>query len=153
MTANRSATAQWIGSGTEGRGRLHTPSQVLTNTPYSYLTRFAEGAGTNPEELIAAAHASCFCMKLVFSLQAAGLLVTSIHVSCQLLMENGTIVESYLQVEAVVPGLLPAAFDVLALDAQQNCPVSKLLLLPVKLQATLRQESTPTPYASNATAG
>lgn len=141
MLTSRSATARWTGSGTDGHGYLSTPSTVLTDSRYSYLTRFADGAGTNPEELIAAAHASCFSMKLAFNLQAAGLTATRIHTSCQLSIENGTIAGSHLQVEMTVEGLQSVDFDALVLDAQQNCPVSKMLAVPITITATLLHEA------------
>ncbi|GGE93722.1 OsmC family peroxiredoxin [Hymenobacter cavernae] len=139
MTITRSANAHWTGTGTAGQGNLDTPSKVLKQAQYSYLTRFADGIGTNPEELVAAAHAGCFSMKLAFNLQAVSLVPQSIDTRCELVLENGTIVSSHLQVEAVVPGLSPEQFEELVEDARQNCPVSKLLTVPVTAEALLKQ--------------
>ncbi|WP_416381025.1 OsmC family peroxiredoxin [Hymenobacter sp. GOD-10R] len=135
----RSATAHWIGSGTAGTGQLNTPSKVLRQAQYSYLTRFADGIGTNPEELVAAAHAGCFSMKLAFNMQAIGLVPRSIDTRCEVVLENGTIVSSHLQVEAVVPNLTPEQFEELVADARQNCPVSKLLTIATTSEALLKQ--------------
>jgi len=139
----RSATAHWTGSGTAGLGQLTTSSNVLKQAQYSYLTRFADGIGTNPEELIAAAHAGCFSMKLAFNLQSIGLVPRSINTQCEVVLENGTIVSSHLQVEAVVPDLTPEQFEELVADARQNCPVSKLLTISTTSKALLKQATEP----------
>src|SRR4051812_27138870 len=96
----RSATANWKGSGKEGKGTVTTDSKVLNNNQYSYLSRFESGAGTNPEELIAAAHAGCFSMKLSFVLGAAGFTPDNIDTTCTITLENGAITESHLSVSA-----------------------------------------------------
>ncbi|WP_394334999.1 OsmC family peroxiredoxin [Hymenobacter crusticola] len=134
----RSATAHWIGSGTAGLGQLTTPSNVLKQAQYSYLTRFANGVGTNPEELVAAAHAGCFSMKLAFNLQALGVVPTFINTQCEVVLENGTIISSHLRVEAVVPDLSLQQFEELVADARQNCPVSKLLTISTTSEALLK---------------
>ena len=139
MNITRCATAHWRGSGTAGQGNLTTSSKVLKQAQYSYLTRFADGIGTNPEELLAAAHAGCFSMKLAFNLQAIGRVPKSIDTRCELLLENGAIVRSHLQVEAVVPDLSAAQFEELVADARQNCPVSKLLIVSTTSEAMLKQ--------------
>src|SRR6476620_3345234 len=96
----RKASAVWNGSGKEGSGHLTTNSGVLTNTQYSYNSRFENGIGTNPEELVAAAHAGCFSMKLSFILGAAGFTPDNIDTKCTITLENGTITESHLDVKA-----------------------------------------------------
>lgn len=133
----RSATAVWNGSGKEGKGNLSTQSGVFKGKPYSYSSRFEDGEGTNPEELIAAAHAGCFSMKLSFVLGAAGFTPDEIHTDCTITLENGTITESHLVLKAKVPGISKEKFDECAKDAEQNCPVSKLLKCEITLDATL----------------
>lgn len=133
----RSATAEWLGSGKEGKGNLSTQSTTLNKTQYSFSSRFEEGVGTNPEELIAAAHAGCFSMKLSFVLGAAGFTPDSINTSCVITLENGAITSSQLTTTAKVPGITPEKFAECADDAKQNCPVSKLLNTAISLEATL----------------
>ncbi|SNC60716.1 osmotically inducible protein OsmC [Hymenobacter gelipurpurascens] len=137
MSLLRNATAHWYGRGSDGLGQLDTGSAVLQHTPYSYTTRFAEGVGTNPEELIAAAHAGCLSMKLAFNLQVAGYTATHINTRCEVAMREGMVTESALTVEALVPGLSPERFQELVADAQQNCAVSKLLNAAIRCEATL----------------
>jgi lipoyl-dependent peroxiredoxin len=133
----RKATAVWNGSGKEGGGHLTVPSGVFKNTQYSYLSRFEEGVGTNPEELVAAAHAGCFSMKLSFVLGAAGFTPDEIHTDCTISLDNGTITESHLVLKAKVPGISKEKFEECAEDAKQNCPVSKLLKANITLVSTL----------------
>ena len=123
----RNATAVWEGSGKEGKGHLTTQSTVLTETQYSYTSRFEEGVGTNPEELIAAAHAGCFSMKLSFVLGAAGFVPEKLETKCVITLENGAITSSHLILNAKVPGIDPVKFEEAVKEAEQNCPVSKLL--------------------------
>ena len=123
----RNATAVWEGSGKEGKGHLTTQSTVLTETQYSYGSRFEEGVGTNPEELIAAAHAGCFSMKLSFVLGAAGFVPEKLETKCVITLENGAITSSHLILNAKVPGIDPVKFEEAVKEAEQNCPVSKLL--------------------------
>jgi osmotically inducible protein OsmC len=137
MSLFRNATARWYGRGSDGLGQLDTGSAVLQQTPYSYTTRFAEGVGTNPEELIAAAHAGCLSMKLAFNLQVAGFTATHINTRCEVTMREGLVTESVLRVEALVPGLEAERFQELVADAQQNCAVSKLLNAIIRCEATL----------------
>lgn len=133
----RFANAAWIGSGKEGHGTLTTQSNVLNNTPYSYKSRFEDGPGTNPEELIAAAHAGCFSMKLAFVLGAAGFTPESIETHCENQLANGIIEFSHLTCKAKVPGITPEKFRELAEDAKINCPVSKSLNTAITLDASL----------------
>ncbi len=109
----------------------------LKEKPYSFSSRFEEGEGTNPEELIAAAHAGCFSMKLSFVLGAAGFTPESIHTDCTITLENGTITNSHLVTKVKVPGISKEKFDECAKDAEQNCPVSKLLKAEITLDAEL----------------
>src|SRR5690242_10310705 len=133
---NRTATAVWNGSGKEGSGHLTSQSTVLDKTQYSYKSRFEDGVGTNPEELIAAAHAGCFSMKLSFVLGAAGHEPTSIETTCAITLENGTITSSHLTVKATVPGIDAAKFQECADDAKANCPVSKALKMDISMEAS-----------------
>lgn len=123
----RFATANWKGSGKEGKGTNTTQSGVLKDTQYSYLSRFENGIGTNPEELIAAAHAGCFTMKLSFVLGAAGFTPDNIDTKCTITLGDGVITESHLEVKASVPGIDAAKFAECAADAKANCPISKSL--------------------------
>ena len=133
----RNATAVWNGSGKEGNGTVSTQSTVLTGAQYSYKSRFEEGVGTNPEELIAAAHAGCFSMKLSFVLGAAGFTPDKIETSCDITLEAGAVTTSDIKVTATVPGITAEKFLECANDAKANCPISKLLNCNITLQATL----------------
>lgn len=133
----RTATAIWNGSGKEGKGTLSTQSTVLSNTQYSYLSRFEQGVGTNPEELMAAAHAGCFTMKLAFVLGAAGFTPDSLETSCVISLEEGVITRSALSVNAKVPGISAEKFQECAADAKANCPVSKVYQMEITLEAAL----------------
>lgn len=137
MQIKRSATAHWEGSGKTGNGTLSTQSTVLTDTQYSYNTRFEDGVGTNPEELVGAAHAGCFSMKLAFVLQAADFIAESIDTKATVVLENGSITEVQLETSVKAEGLTQAQFDEFAADAKANCPVSKLLNANITLTATL----------------
>src|SRR3990170_210454 len=123
----RNATAVWNGSGKEGNGTVSTQSTAVSNAQYSYKSRFEQGVGTNPEELIAAAHAGCFSMKLSFVLQEAGFTADEIETNCDINFENGAITESHLTVKAKIPGISEERFQASAKDAEENCPISKLL--------------------------
>lgn len=133
----RSATAVWNGSGKEGSGTVSSQSTVLNNAQYSYKTRFEDGVGTNPEELIAAAHAGCFAMKLSFVLGAAGFTPTSLDVTCGITLDNGKITESKLELKANVPGIDQQKFNECAEEAKANCPISQLLNTNITLNAQL----------------
>lgn len=133
----RTATAQWNGSGKEGNGQLTTQSTLLNNAQYSFNTRFENGVGTNPEELIAAAHAGCFSMKLSFVLNAAGFTAESIITKCEIEFKDGAITKSHLIVNATVPNLDNDKFQECVKDAETNCPISKLLNTAISSEAVL----------------
>lgn len=135
----RQATAVWNGSGKDGNGTLGTQSTVLSNTQYSYKSRFEDGVGTNPEELMAAAHAGCFTMKLSFALGAAGFTPEKIETTCIIALENGAITTSHLQVTATVPGISKEEFDKAAQEAKTDCPVSKAYNLEISMEAGLSE--------------
>jgi osmotically inducible protein OsmC len=136
---SRHATAKWNGTGKEGTGHLETQSGVLKNVPYTYKDRFEEGPGTNPEELIAAAHAGCFSMKLSFVLGEAGFTPDEIETRCEITLANGAITKSHLIVKAKVPGIDKQKFDESAEFAKANCPISKSLNtnIDISMEATL----------------
>lgn len=133
----RTATAVWNGSGKDGNGNLTTQSTTLNKTQYSYKSRFEDGVGTNPEELIAAAHAGCFTMKLSFVLGEAGFTPESIETTSAVELKDGTITSSHLTVKAKVPGISAEKFQAAAEDAKANCPVSKVLNAELSLDASL----------------
>ena len=133
----RNATAVWNGSGKEGGGTLSTQSTVLSSTQYSYKSRFEEGVGTNPEELMAAAHAGCFTMKLSFVLGEAGFTPEKIETVCSITLENGAITTSNLVCTATVPGISQEEFEKSTQNAKENCPVSKAYNLDITLEAKL----------------
>jgi lipoyl-dependent peroxiredoxin len=135
----RSATANWKGSGKEGKGTVSTDSNVLKNTQFSYKSRFENGIGTNPDELIAAAHAGCFTMKLSFVLGAAGFTPGNIDTKCTVTLDNGGITESHLEVKASVPGIDNAKFQESVKEAKENCIISKLLNTNITLEASLSE--------------
>jgi osmotically inducible protein OsmC len=132
-----SATANWKGTGKEGSGTLSTGKGVLKDTKYDFRSRFEDGQYTNPEELIAAAHAGCFSMKLSFVLGAAGFTPDSIETKATVTLDNGTVTESHLEVKAAVPGIDAAKFAEAAADAKANCPISKLLNTKITMDASL----------------
>lgn len=136
----RQATAVWNGSGKEGNGTLSTQSTVLNKTQYSYKSRFEDGVGTNPEELMAAAHAGCFTMKLSFVIGAAGFTPEKIETTCIIALENGAITTSHLQVTATVPDMSKEEFDKAAQEAKTECPVSKAYNLEISMEASLSEE-------------
>jgi osmotically inducible protein OsmC len=137
----RKAKAHWRGTGRDGQGELTTDSGVLSDTPYSFKTRFESEKGTNPEELIAAAHAGCFTMALAFALQGAGFtpddLTTEAAVTLEPEGQGFRISKSALTLTAKVPGLDQAQFDAFAQGAEKNCPISKVLNAEITLDATL----------------
>jgi lipoyl-dependent peroxiredoxin len=137
----RKANAVWRGTGRDGAGDLTTASGVLNGTAYSYKTRFEDEPGTNPEELLAAAHAGCFTMALAFALQQAGLtpleLKTEAAVSLDPADGGFKITKSALTLRAKIPGIDDAKFQELAKGAEQNCPISKVLNAEITLDAQL----------------
>jgi len=137
----RKAKAVWRGTGRDGTGDLSTDSQILSRTPYSYKTRFENEKGTNPEELIAAAHAGCFTMALAFQLQGAGYTPTELTTEAAVTLEaegqGFRISRSALTLTASVPGLDEATFRQLAENAEKGCPVSKVLNAEITLEAKL----------------
>lgn len=133
----RKATAVWKGSGKEGSGHLSTQSTILNKTQYSFNSRFAEGAGTNPDELIAAAHSGCFTMKLSFILGEAGFTPQELTTECTIVLEDGAITQSQLVLKGKVPGISKEKFVACAEDAKANCIISKLLNTNISLTSTL----------------
>ena len=137
----RTATARYEGMGKEGKGHLTSQSGVLSDTPYGFNTRFGDEKGTNPEELIAAAHAGCFTMALSFALAAAGhnggTLETVAKVKLDKEGDGFKVSRSDLELKAQVPGISEEDFAKIAADAKANCPISKLLNAEITLTHTL----------------
>jgi len=137
----RIASAVWQGDLKQGRGALSSESGVLKDTPYTFATRFEGAKGTNPEELIAAAHAGCFTMALSAELGKAGFkpekIATKATVTLEQVQGNWTITTSELEMSAKIPGIDKTKFDDIAAGAKANCPVSRLLKAEIKLNATL----------------
>jgi lipoyl-dependent peroxiredoxin len=133
----RYATAVWNGTGKDGNGKLSTQSTVLNSTQFSFNSRFTEGVGTNPEELLAAAHAGCFTMKLSFVLDEAGFKDKTIETTCHISLENGGITESHLLVKATIPGISQEVFGASVKDAEMNCPLSKVLNAKITVESVL----------------
>lgn len=134
----RTATARYTGFGKTGKGQLTSPSGVLEATPYSFNTRFGDEKGTNPEELIAAAHAGCFTMALSFALAQAGFSDGTLETTAAVKLDQDgdgfKISRSDLKLRAEVPGISEAQFEALAKGAEANCPVSKLLKAEIALE-------------------
>jgi osmotically inducible protein OsmC len=137
----RHASAVWQGDLKQGKGSITSGSGVLSDTQYSFATRFEDGIGTNPEELLAAAHAGCFAMALSGQLGAAGMTAERIDVTATVSLEKGeggfAITESHLELKAKIPGADQAAFDTAAANAKAGCPVSKLFNTKITLNAVL----------------
>jgi len=135
----RHASAHWQGTGKEGKGNISVQSKLFENAPYSAGSRFEEEKGTNPEELVAAAHSGCFTMKLSFNLSKEGFTPENIDTKCEIKFdkEKGAIVESHLTVKATVPGISKEKFEELVADAKTNCPISKLLNTNITCESTL----------------
>lgn len=138
----RSGNAHWKGSGKEGNGNISLQSGHMKEIPYSFTTRFENEKGTNPEELLAAAHAGCFTMKLSFNLTAAGHTPESIDTRCDITLdpEKGEITTSHLTVHARIPGITEEKFIELLNDAKSNCPVSKLFKAEISCVHTLNNQ-------------
>lgn len=137
----RKAQAHWAGAGKTGEGHLSTRSNVLSKAPYGAKARFEDGPGTNPEELLAAAHAGCFTMALAFKLEAAGFTATALDTEASVSLDTDgdgfKVSRSALSLRAQVPGIEAAQFKSIAEDAKKNCPVSKLFNAEITLDATL----------------
>ncbi len=133
----RKSTAVWVGTGKEGHGHLSTQSGVLKEHQYSSSSRFEQGIGTNPEELIAAAHAGCFTMKLAFVLVGAGFTPGNLETTCTITLEDGSITSSHLDLTAEVDGVDEEKFKACVSEAEKNCPVSKLLNTNIHVAAKL----------------
>ena len=137
----RTATALWNGDLKSGKGTLSAPGGALSNTPYSFTSRFENGLGTNPEELIAAAHAGCFTMALSAFLGKAGFTPQELSTKATLTMEqvagNWTITTIHLDLTGRVPGIDAAKFEEIAKDAKANCPVSRVLKAEITLSIHL----------------
>lgn len=137
----RTAQAHWQGDLKNGAGTLSTASHTLKSTPYSFHSRFEEGQGTNPEELLAAAHAGCFTMALSAQLMKAGMTATSLETECTITLdkvgEGFEITESHLDLKAVIPGAAKEAFDQAVQAAETGCPVSKLYKTKITVTSDL----------------
>jgi osmotically inducible protein OsmC len=137
----RTADAKWQGDLKTGKGSISTASGVLSSANYSFKTRFEDGIGTNPEELLAAAHAGCFTMALSNQLATAGMVAENLETKCTITIERletgFAVTESHLELKAKVPGATKEAFDKATQDAKAGCPVSKLYNTKITLDATL----------------
>ena len=133
----RNATAVWSGDVKTGNGKISTQSTTLDNAQYSYKTRFEDGVGTNPEELIAAAHSGCFTMQLSAYISEEGYKVERLETKCDVDFQNGAVVGSHLTVEGKIDGISNDDFQKLVSKAEQNCPISKLLDTEITSSATL----------------
>ncbi|MET6990628.1 OsmC family protein [Sediminicola arcticus] len=137
MKFNRKANAQWMGTGKDGKGNLTTASGVLDKTQYSFKTRFEDGKGTNPEELVGAAHAGCFAMQLSFLLGEAGFTPDSLDVEATVHFEDGSVTSITLDLTGKVPGITADKFKEVAQKAKEVCPISKLLKADIVLNSSL----------------
>ena len=142
MTIKRSGSAVWSGGIKDGKGAISTQSGVLDQTQYGFNTRFENGPGTNPEELIGAAHAGCFTMALSGKLGEKGMTATRLSTTANVSLEKEgagfTITAVHLTLVAEIPGADQAAFDAAVADAKENCPVSKLLKADITIESTLQ---------------
>ena len=137
MKFTRRANANWKGTGMEGKGTISTHSTTLNNAQLSFKTRFEEGVGTNPEELIAAAHSGCFTMQLSFLLSEAGFIPEDLSTEAKVTFEDGTITLIQLILNGKVPGITAEDFQKAAQKAKEICPISKLLNTEITLSVTL----------------
>ncbi|MBA3663237.1 MAG: OsmC family peroxiredoxin [Bacteroidetes bacterium] len=136
----RSSTATWQGSGKQGSGKLSTESKLIENADFAYNTRFENSKGTNPEELIAAAHASCFSMKFSFVLAEDHYTADVIETTCTITLSEGKITKSHLNVKAKVPGISKEDFIIASEKTLNECPVSKALNVEITMEAILTDE-------------
>jgi lipoyl-dependent peroxiredoxin len=132
----RTSTAIWNGSLKEGFGHISSKSNIFKDLPYTWSSRFANGTETNPEELVAAAHAACFSMALSAELGKVGIVPESIETSANINLENGSIISSQLLVKANVPGISRDILEKCASEAKTNCPVSKVLSCIINMEIT-----------------
>ncbi|WP_433830199.1 OsmC family protein [Flavobacterium anhuiense] len=137
MKFTRRANANWKGTGMEGKGTISTQSTTLDNAQLSFKTRFEQGVGTNPEELIAAAHSGCFTMQLSFLLSEAGFVPEDLDTTAKVTFEDGTITLIQLELTGKVPGISAEEFQQTAQKAKEICPISKLLNTEITLTVTL----------------
>lgn len=137
MKFTRQANANWQGTGMEGKGTISTQSTTLDKAQLSFKTRFADGVGTNPEELIAAAHSGCFSMKLSFVLTEMGFVPDNIDTVAKVTFEDGKITVIHLDLKASIAGITEAQFQEAALNAKENCPISQLFNCEIVLKAEL----------------
>jgi osmotically inducible protein OsmC len=133
----RTASAHWEGDLKEGKGNLSTQSTTLSKTQYSFKTRFEDGVGTNPEELLAAAHAGCFTMAVSMILGQAGFTATSLDTTATVTLEGMAITGSHLDIKASIPNIDEAKFQEIVKAAEQNCLISKSLSIPVSSEGKL----------------
>ena len=133
----RNATAVWQGTVKDGSGKITTQSKILDNVQYSFKTRFEDGIGTNPEELVAAAHAGCFTMQLSAFVGEGGFEIENIETRCDIDLVDFTIIGSHLTVTAKISGITDDAFQELVTKAEKNCPISKLFNTEITSTATL----------------
>ncbi|TDU40060.1 osmotically inducible protein OsmC [Gelidibacter sediminis] len=136
MKFNRTAKAHWEGGGKDGKGTLTTESGVLKEAPYAFKTRFEDAVGTNPEELIGAAHAGCFTMQLSFFIVEEGFTAESLDTQARVYFEDGSIPQIELDLKGKVPGMDKDKFNELATKSKENCPVSKLLNADISLKTS-----------------
>jgi osmotically inducible protein OsmC len=137
MKFTRKAFANWKGTGKEGVGTVSSQSTTLDKTQFSFKTRFADGVGTNPEELIGAAHAGCFSMQFSFLLNEAGFTAENIDTNANVVFEDGTITDINLELTATIPEISEEKFQEIALAAKAKCPISRLLNAEISLTANL----------------
>ncbi|GGW97349.1 OsmC family protein [Salegentibacter mishustinae] len=135
----RNGTAIWKGSLKEGKGTISTQSGILDKTQYSFKTRFEDGKGTNPEELIGAAHSGCFTMQLSANLTEEGFEPDELETKSEITFEDGAVKKSHLILKAKVKGIEKEQFEKIANDAKENCPISKLLDTEITLESELIQ--------------
>lgn len=131
------ATAVWRGKGIDGTGHITSKSKVLDHVRYSYKTRFEGERGTNPEELVASAHAACFAMKLAFVLDAEGLIATELVTTCEITFEAAIITSAHLTLKAHIPGIDQETFEEIVANSGKNCPISKLFNITPTISAEL----------------
>ena len=137
MKFTRRANANWKGTGMDGKGTISTQSTTLNEAQLSFKTRFEQGVGTNPEELIAAAHSGCFTMQLSFLLSEAGFVPEDLDTVAKVTFEDGTITLIQLELTGKVPGISAEDFQLAAQKAKEICPISKLLNTEITLAVTL----------------